>query len=338
MKTRLLTFILLLPCMNCLFAGLSGGDSDSEGEMLMAIGYLQLSSPPPPGPLTAGNEGTLQISSLDGPLQIQWDPATGGQSSVHEYRVYVDNSGPMDDPATIQSSSQADSQWFSFSGSYTAAELEPNRTYYLNVLVRDGSEVAAYESVTFTTGNPYATGTGLVLYDDGSQILAYSACSAGQTFDEATQSCTGTASSLQFCDVSTNDCNGGSSSGTLVDSGSWTSGASSSAWQACEDLNTATHQGISTWRIPTIQQLRDIRYCSSNPAYSGPDGCPAGSGHPTIRLDLFPDTPESQYWSSQGVSGNSFSAWTLNLTDGSAQAQDKTGLHRVRCISDFPGY
>ena len=305
---------------------------------MMALGYLQLTAPPPPGPLVAGDDGSIQSSNLNGPLILQWEPASGGQSGIHEYRVYVDSSGPMDDPESVQSSSQADSQWFSYSGSYTMTQLEPNQQYYLNVLVKDGSEVSTYTTITFTTGNPYSTGTGLVLYDDGSQILAYSACSAGQTFDEGTQSCTGTASSFQFCDASTNDCNGGSSSGNLVDSGSWTSGATSSAWQACEDLNVASFQDITTWRLPTLQQLRDIRYCSSNPAYTGPDACPPGSGHPTIRLDIFPDTPESQYWSSQGVSGNSFSGWTLNLTDGSAQAQDKTGLHRVRCISDFPGF
>ncbi len=337
MKARLL-ILILLPCINCLFAGMSGGDSDSEGEMLMAMGYLAMTAPPPPGPLIAGDSGALQTTNVNGPLTLQWQPASGGQSGIHEYRVYVDSSGPMDSPESIQASATADSEWFSYSGSYTMTQLEPNQEYYLNVLVRDGDEVATYETINFTTANPYATGTGLVLYDDGVQTLAYSACSSGQAFDESTQTCTGTPVSLQFCDVSTNDCNGGTSSGNLVASGSWTSGASSSAWQACEDMNTASYQGITTWRVPTLQELRDIRYCSSNPAYSGPDGCPAGSGHPTIRLDIFPNTPESQYWSSQGVSGNSFSAWALNLTDGSAQSQDKSGLHRVRCISLFPGY
>ena len=82
MKARLFILLLLLPSVNCLFAGMSGGDSDSEGEMMMALGYLQLTAPPPPGPLVAGDDGSIQSSNLNGPLILQWEPASGGQSGI----------------------------------------------------------------------------------------------------------------------------------------------------------------------------------------------------------------------------------------------------------------
>ena len=320
----------------CLLAGSSGGDTDDQTELFTAMGYLVLTAPPPAAPLSA-DPGLLTLGPLTGPVTVFWHAPTGGETGKYSYRVYMSTTGPLADAQTAQSDGVPVDDWQSNIG-ITLDELEADQHYYINVLVKDGEEVESYSAIDFQTANPYSVGNGIVLYNDSGTLTAYSVCSEGQTFDPNTVDCTGTANSYQYCDISSNDCNGGTSSGTLVDSGAWTSGATSPAWTACDALNTSNFANINTWRLPTLAELRNIRYCSANPSYTGPAACPAGSGHPTIQLPVFPATPESQYWTAEGVSGNSFSAWTLDLTDGSAQAQDKTAVHRVRCVSDFTGF
>jgi tetratricopeptide (TPR) repeat protein len=113
----------------------------------------------------------------------------------------------------------------------------------------------------------------------------------------------------------------------------WSEGACKGAaktmgWEAAKG-ERADFAGHNDWRLPTIEELRTLVWCSNGkPDYfsqgkhaaSGDSGCQGepGKDHqsPTIDLLAFPNTQPNWFWSSSAYANYSNSAWIVNFPNG----------------------
>ncbi len=125
-------------------------------------------------------------------------------------------------------------------------------------------------------------------------------------------------------------------------------------WEAARQ-QTASFAGHNDWRVPTIEELRTLTYCSNGkPAYfnngkpgedeykaqgrpSGFDwGCrgKAGKDHekPTIVQSVFPNAPSSFVWSGSPLAYNSNSAWGVHFSFGNVNDDFRDGGNHVRLV------
>ena len=79
-------------------------------------------------------------------------------------------------------------------------------------------------------------------------------CAQGMTWDTTSQSCTGSAETFEYCLDFSPTCTGGDDNGVLNGTGE------SPLWDTCYELDFAGH---TDWRVPTIDELRSIVYCSN---------------------------------------------------------------------------
>ncbi|MBE0435319.1 MAG: DUF1566 domain-containing protein [Methylomicrobium sp.] len=130
--------------------------------------------------------------------------------------------------------------------------------------------------------------------------LQWMRCSLGQTWQN--QTCVGEAKNYSFDDA--------------IDAGRQT-----------------VFAGHRDWRVPTIDELKTLIYCSSGLPktwnYTG-DGCKGDHQIPTIRLTAFPDAPEWFVWSSSSY----FSGFALLVyfSDGGVSSGRKVNSARVRLV------
>ena len=92
---------------------------------------------------------------------------------------------------------------------------------------------------------------------------------------------------------------------------------------------------VSGWRLPNIQELRTLVYCSSGqPArFKNNDaGCSGNYERPTIVAEAFPNTPRAWFWSASPVAGHSDRAWFVNFLDGFDFSNPKSHNCRVRLV------
>ena len=93
--------------------------------------------------------------------------------------------------------------------------------------------------------------------------------------------------------------------------------------------------GHSDWRLPTIEELRSLVYCSSGkPAYFPDDGkcCDGAFQRPTLVKEAFPDAPELWFWSSSAYSGSSSNAWSVYFGYGDDHYNPRFGSSAVRLV------
>jgi hypothetical protein len=93
------------------------------------------------------------------------------------------------------------------------------------------------------------------------------------------------------------------------------------------------------WRVPSIEELRTLVYCSdNNPSFKNNNSsCSWGSTRPTIILEAFPSTPETRFWSSSSSSKYVFTptSWSVDFRDGSATDESpgfRDNKYRVRFV------
>lgn len=105
----------------------------------------------------------------------------------------------------------------------------------------------------------------------------------------------------------------------LSDSICTTGSATIQNWQEALDIaDTSTFAGFSDWRLPNIKELRSIA------AYDRYD--------PSINSDIFPNTPNSYFWSSSPYVSSSNEAWGYNFGTGFDDYVNRNNNYYVRLV------
>ncbi|MCW7753414.1 DUF1566 domain-containing protein [Desulfobotulus sp. H1] len=95
--------------------------------------------------------------------------------------------------------------------------------------------------------------------------------------------------------------------------------------------------GKSDWRVPAIEELNSLVYCSSGkrkvwqPGISG-GACDEDYQKPTIHTDAFPHAPAEIFWSSTSNTNYRYAAWCLPFFNGSVTYDSKGIGGRVRLV------
>lgn len=216
----------------------------------------------------------------------------------------------------------------------TASNIDGSTTFNLKVTVTPPKVIRNW--ATFTD---MVDGTVKVEVNAGtfggqnynSQTLFFAKCSHGQVYNQDSNTCTGTAIKVEFCNQNTNYCNGNFSSYPV---------ASGSLFNACNSLNTInpTIGNRINWRVPTKNELKLLINCSDTsllPTDTSMCSQPQDNV-PTIN-DLFPNTLFDFYWSSDTVPERIDRAWILSfgVFGGNIGFDSKTTKRYVRCVSNL---
>ena len=108
--------------------------------------------------------------------------------------------------------------------------------------------------------------------------------------------------------------NGGSCSGSACDTEGFVSAVNSDG--LC---------GGSDWYLPTIEELKDLVFCSNGAVPNSGDSCGTSGTYtsPTIEASFFPNAVQSHYWSASTPALLGGFAWGVNFNIGSDSIQGK---------------
>ncbi len=106
--------------------------------------------------------------------------------------------------------------------------------------------------------------------------------------------------------------------------------------KAVESLNrSGGYAGYRNWRLPTIDELKSLVYCSSGKPTTWNDTgkrCEGNYARPTVDSGAFPNTPSSWFWSGSPDTNYSNVAWYVNFNDGYADGSYRGSNFHVRLV------
>ena len=101
------------------------------------------------------------------------------------------------------------------------------------------------------------------------------------------------------------------------------------------DWDEAQRVAPAGWRLPSVEELASLIYCSSGqPAYWKTDAEPCEGVYtsPTIWSAAFPDTPKGLFWSSSSNALFSRLAWSVAFGNGDVSNNHNGGAYYVRLV------
>lgn len=95
---------------------------------------------------------------------------------------------------------------------------------------------------------------------------------------------------------------------------------------------TSNFAGKNNWRVPTIDELKTLVYCSSGSPKiwsdkGNGDSCDGNYESPTIVSDIFPNTPKSWFWSSSSYNDDENSSYALGASFYDGYSSRDTGFY-----------
>jgi hypothetical protein len=110
--------------------------------------------------------------------------------------------------------------------------------------------------------------------------------------------------------------------------------AGSYKWDAARSVSSR-FAGHSDWRLPTIDELKRLVYCSSGqPGIWNDSGeaCRGRFNRPTIQAEAFPNAPSSSFWSDSPDADGTNYAWFVDLYGGFPYYGNRNSGKQVRLV------
>jgi hypothetical protein len=127
--------------------------------------------------------------------------------------------------------------------------------------------------------------------------------------------------------------------GQAWDGSTCTGEAVNYTWADAMKQESTSHEGYSDWRVPTIQELKSLVYCSSGQPKTWfsdvdpkDDGCKGDYVKPTIKTDAFPNTSKDGFWSSSPSADVSNYAWIVVFGNGYDYSDYRDDSYAVRLV------
>ncbi|MCI5146891.1 MAG: DUF1566 domain-containing protein [Candidatus Electrothrix sp. AR3] len=101
---------------------------------------------------------------------------------------------------------------------------------------------------------------------------------------------------------------------------------------AVKRFKNVEYVGYSDWRMPTVDELKTLVYCSNGRKTKDDSRCNDGADRPTINQQAFPNTPSSSVWSGSPVAYGTNYAWFVNFDNGISGYGFRYGDRYVRLV------
>lgn len=101
--------------------------------------------------------------------------------------------------------------------------------------------------------------------------------------------------------------------------------------EAMQRFKNVDYAGYSDWRMPTIEELKTLVYCSKGVKDKKSGMCNYGSTKPTINHQAFPNTPQL-VWSGSPNALDSVNAWSVYFFSGYSSAFNRNHNLAVRLV------
>ena len=102
---------------------------------------------------------------------------------------------------------------------------------------------------------------------------------------------------------------------------------------AVKRFKNVEYAGYKDWRLPTVDELKTLVYCSKGVKNKDDGECNDGSEMPTINQQAFPNTMKLAYWSGSPYAGYSDYAWLVSFNYGNSYTFNRSHfLYAVRLV------
>ncbi|MGX9728811.1 MAG: caspase, EACC1-associated type [Candidatus Electronema sp. VV] len=106
-----------------------------------------------------------------------------------------------------------------------------------------------------------------------------------------------------------------------------------SEWDdAVKRFKDVEYAGYSDWRLPTIEELKTLVYCSNGVKDKDNGWCNDGSETPTINQQAFPNTEATRFWSGSPYAGYSDYAWYVHFGNSDSYYVNRSYSCAVRFV------